>query len=30
MTEVQVLKAIKTLAIREENIMVAREALHNM
>ena len=30
MTEDQVFKAIKTLAIREENTMVARVALHNM
>ena len=30
MTEEQVLQAIKTLAIREENTMVARVALHNM
>ena len=30
MTEDQVLKAMKTLAIREENTMVARVALHNM
>ena len=30
MTEEQVLQAIKTLAIREENTMVARVAIHNM
>ena len=30
MTEEQVFEAIKTLAIREENTMVARVALHNM
>ena len=30
MTEDQVVKAIKTLAIREENTMVARVSLHNM
>ena len=30
MTEDQVLKAIKTLVIREENTMVARVSLHNM
>ena len=30
MTEDQVLKAMKTLAIREENTMVARVTLHNM
>ena len=30
MTEDQVFKAIKTLAIGEENTMVARVALHNM
>ena len=30
MTEDQVIKAIKTLAIREENTMVARVSLHNM
>ena len=30
MTEDQVFKAMKTLAIREENTMVARVALHNM
>lgn len=30
MTEDEVFKAIKTLAIREENTMVARVALHNM
>ena len=29
-TEDQVFKAIKTLAIREENTMVARASLHNM
>ena len=29
-TEVDVLKAIKTLAVREENTMVARVTLHNM
>ena len=30
MTEDQVFKAMKTLAIREENTMVARVTLHNM
>ena len=30
MTEDQALKAMKTLAIREENTMVARVTLHNM
>ena len=29
-TEAEVLAAIKTLAVREENIMVARVHLHNM